>query len=80
MPALSRQADQALDVVPEIRVASSKLDEVPEIVFARVLKASLRLPGPHTTPAPGSKRYATATPSIPARGRYPVTRENFIVV
>ena len=61
MPALARQTNQPLDVAREIRVASAELDEMLEILFARVLKASVSFPGPHSTPTSA----ATVVPPSP---------------
>jgi hypothetical protein len=70
MPSLARETNQSLDVVREIRVASSELDEVPEIVFARVLKASVFFPGLHPTPIPAATVVPPSPQPFPMRARW----------
>lgn len=67
MPSLARETNQPFDVAREVRVASSELDEVIEIVFARVLKASVSFPGLHPTPHSGGKPRAAPPQPFPIR-------------
>jgi hypothetical protein len=70
VPSLARQANQTFDVAREIRVASAELDEVLETVFARVLKASVSIPGLHPTPISATTIVPPPPPPLPMRARW----------